>query len=269
MLLLEQGQLSCGTTWRAAGWSACCGPPRAAPGWSSTRRGCTRGWRHETGLTAGFRRCGGLIVARPRKRMTAARGGPRPRRRPTAIEAEMITPAAGPGAVPALAGRRPGRCNLAARQRPGQPGRPDRRAGPGRAAARGHDPGADQGHRHPSRGRRGRPGCPRRRAATSRPRSWSTAPGQWAKQVARLVGVTVPLHSAEHFYVVTEQIDGVQPGPAGAARPGRLYLHQGRGRRPGRRRLRAGRQALGRPRRAALPVRVPAARARTGTTSRS
>ncbi len=36
--------------------------------------------------------------------------------------------------------------------------------------------------------------------------------GQWAKQVGAMCGVTVPLHSAEHFYVVTEQIDGVHPG---------------------------------------------------------
>ena len=33
--------------------------------------------------------------------------------------------------------------------------------------------------------------------------------GQWAKAVGALAGVNVPLHSAEHFYVVTEQIDGV------------------------------------------------------------
>jgi 4-methylaminobutanoate oxidase (formaldehyde-forming) len=33
--------------------------------------------------------------------------------------------------------------------------------------------------------------------------------GQWAKQVGALAGVNVPLHSAEHFYVVTEQIPGV------------------------------------------------------------
>ena len=49
------------------------------------------------------------------------------------------------------------------------------------------------------------------------------------------------------------------PGPADPARPGRLHLHQGGGRRAGRRRLRARGQALGRARRAALPVRVPAA----------
>ena len=33
--------------------------------------------------------------------------------------------------------------------------------------------------------------------------------GQWAKQVGSMAGVNVPLHSAEHFYVVTEAIAGV------------------------------------------------------------
>jgi 4-methylaminobutanoate oxidase (formaldehyde-forming) len=35
--------------------------------------------------------------------------------------------------------------------------------------------------------------------------------GQWARQVGRLCGVSVPLHSAEHMYVVTGRIDGVHP----------------------------------------------------------
>jgi 4-methylaminobutanoate oxidase (formaldehyde-forming) len=35
--------------------------------------------------------------------------------------------------------------------------------------------------------------------------------GQWAKAVGRLAGVTVPLHSAEHMYIVTGRIDGVHP----------------------------------------------------------
>ena len=35
--------------------------------------------------------------------------------------------------------------------------------------------------------------------------------GQWAKQVGAMAGVNVPLHSAEHFYVVSEHIDGVHP----------------------------------------------------------
>jgi 4-methylaminobutanoate oxidase (formaldehyde-forming) len=36
--------------------------------------------------------------------------------------------------------------------------------------------------------------------------------GQWAKALGDLVGVTVPLHSAEHFYVVTEPVPGTSPG---------------------------------------------------------
>jgi glycine cleavage system aminomethyltransferase T len=35
--------------------------------------------------------------------------------------------------------------------------------------------------------------------------------GQWARQFGRLAGVNVPLFSAEHFYVVTDRIEGVQP----------------------------------------------------------
>ncbi|MCZ4313361.1 FAD-dependent oxidoreductase [Comamonadaceae bacterium G21597-S1] len=35
--------------------------------------------------------------------------------------------------------------------------------------------------------------------------------GQWARQFGRLAGVNVPLYSAEHFYVVTGKIAGVTP----------------------------------------------------------
>src|SRR4051812_2684933 len=33
--------------------------------------------------------------------------------------------------------------------------------------------------------------------------------GQWAHQVGAMAGVSVPLHSAEHYYVVTDQVEGV------------------------------------------------------------
>ena len=35
--------------------------------------------------------------------------------------------------------------------------------------------------------------------------------GQWARQLGRLAGVNVPLYSAEHFYIVTDTIPGVHP----------------------------------------------------------
>ena len=43
--------------------------------------------------------------------------------------------------------------------------------------------------------------------------------GQWAKQIGAMAGVNVPLHSAEHFYVVTEPIDGVHPTCRSCATP--------------------------------------------------
>ena len=35
--------------------------------------------------------------------------------------------------------------------------------------------------------------------------------GMWARQVGKLAGVNVPLHAAEHYYLITEPIEGVTP----------------------------------------------------------
>ncbi|NQV84637.1 MAG: FAD-dependent oxidoreductase [Rhodospirillales bacterium] len=37
------------------------------------------------------------------------------------------------------------------------------------------------------------------------------AAGMWSRDIAATVGVTVPLHACEHFYIVTEPFDGVTP----------------------------------------------------------
>ena len=61
VLLLEQGQLSCGTTWHAAGLVGQLRAWRAAPGSSSTRPSCTSGsrprpgWRPASSGAAGSR----------------------------------------------------------------------------------------------------------------------------------------------------------------------------------------------------------------------
>ncbi len=36
--------------------------------------------------------------------------------------------------------------------------------------------------------------------------------GMWAREVGRMAGANVPLHAAEHFYIVTENFDGMVPG---------------------------------------------------------
>ena len=35
--------------------------------------------------------------------------------------------------------------------------------------------------------------------------------GQWARKLGLMCGVDVPLHSAEHLYIVTEKMEGVHP----------------------------------------------------------
>ena len=110
----------------------------------------------------------------------------------------------------------------------------------------------DRRRRAEDRRRAPRDRRPHRPRATSRPRWSSTAPASGPRRSADQVGVTVPLHSAEHFYVVTDADRGRAPGPADHARPRRLHLLQGGGRRPGRRRLRARGQAVAR-RRTTIP----------------
>ena len=170
-------------------------------------------------------------------------------------------PGAGGRALPADGHRRPGRCALAAGRRQGQPDRPDLRAGPGGAGPRRDDPAADPGHRHPDRPRRGdrgahrRPGTGRHRGRDRR--QLRRAVGQAGRRLVRGDRAAALLRALLRGHRADRRGG---PGPAGAPRPGRLHLLQGGGGRPGRRRLRAGRQAVGLPRGHPAAVRVPAAR---------
>ena len=73
VLMLEQGQLYCGTTWHAAGLV---GQLRASEAGTRLVQYSTRLYERleaETGQATGFRRCGGVTVARTADRMTALR----------------------------------------------------------------------------------------------------------------------------------------------------------------------------------------------------
>ena len=211
VLLLEQGQLSCGTTWHAAGLV---GQLRASEAGTRLVQYSTQLYERlelETGLSTGFRRCGGVTVARTADRMTQLR-----RTAATAeayqLDCELISPRQARELYPVLnTDDLEGAIWL-----PGD-GRADP-TGLTAALARGardrgrHHQGAHPRHRasrrrSPRRAEGSPASAPTR--ATSRRRSWSTAPASGPSRSARCAGVTVPLHSAEHFYVVTEQIDGV------------------------------------------------------------
>ena len=46
------------------------------------------------------------------------------------------------------------------------------------------------------------------------------ASGIWTRQLASAIGVNVPLQACEHFYIVTEPIEGVLPGMPTLRDPG-------------------------------------------------
>ena len=206
VLLLEQGQLSCGTTWHAAGLV---GQLRASEnGTRLVQYSCELYERleAETGLGTGFRRCGGVTVARTRDRMTQLR-----RTAATAeayqLDCELISPARARELYPILRDD-----DLqGAIWLPG-----DGRANPTdltAALARGaRDKGVTISEHTRVTGILTRDNTVtgvRTGHGDVEAEIVVNCAGQWAKAVGALAGVTVPLHSAEHFYVVTEQIDGV------------------------------------------------------------
>ena len=208
VLLLEQGQLSCGTTWHAAGLV---GQLRASEAGTRLVQYSTALYERleaETGQATGFRRCGGVTVARTADRMTALA-----RTAATAqaynIDCELISPAEAADRYPLL-----NAADLAgAIWLPG-----DGRANPvdlTAALARGaRQRGVSIRERVRVTGvtvRDGRASGVRTDHGDVQAEVVVNCAGQWAKQVGALAGVTVPLHSAEHFYVVTEQIEGVHP----------------------------------------------------------
>ncbi len=206
VLLLEQGHLSGGTTWHAAGLV---GQLRATE--SGTRlvqysASLYESLEAEVGLSAGFKRVGGVTVARTTDRMTQLR-----RTAASAdaygLECELLTPAQALERYPLLRTED----LVGALWLPG-----DGTANPTDVTASLAKGARDlgvvvlEGTRVV--------GISQRRGVVTGVRTDRgdieaeivvNCAGQWAKAVGALAGVNVPLHSAEHFYVVTEQIEGV------------------------------------------------------------
>src|SRR6185503_4379979 len=69
VLLLEQGKLTCGTTWHAAGLVGQMRPTRTMTRMSKYGIELYRTLEAETGLATGWKKCGSVNVARTRERM--------------------------------------------------------------------------------------------------------------------------------------------------------------------------------------------------------
>ncbi|MGI9162856.1 MAG: GcvT family protein [Mycobacterium sp.] len=206
--LLEQGQLSCGTTWHAAGLV---GQLRASESGTRLVQYSTELYadlERETGLTAGYLQCGGVTVARTEDRMTQLR---RTAANAAAydLECELLSPAQALDRYPVMRiDDLVGAIWLPA----------DGRANPTdltMALAKG---ARQRGARVIEHVRvldvltsEGRVTGVRTDAGDIEAEIVVNCAGQWAKAVGAMAGVNVPLYSAEHFYVVTETIAGVHP----------------------------------------------------------
>src|SRR5829696_2539890 len=208
VVLLEQGQLSCGTTWHAAGLV---GQLRASESATRLVQYSTQLYaelERETGLSAGYKQCGGVTVARTADRMVQLR---RTAAAAAAfdMDCELLTPQQALEHYPVM------RVDdlVGAIWLPG-----DGKANPTDltfALAKG---ARMRGTRIIERVRvtdvlthDGRVSGVRTDMGDIEAEIVVNCAGQWAKQVGAMAGVNVPLHSAEHFYVVSEAIDGVHP----------------------------------------------------------
>ncbi len=208
VVLLEQGQLSSGTTWHAAGLV---GQLRANQSGTRLVQYSTELYSDleaEVGLATGFKRCGGVTVARTEDRMTQLR-----RTAATAeafdLECELLSAQEALERYPVMQVDD----LVGAIWLPG-----DGKANPTdltSALAK----GARQGGAQIFERTRvldvlvtdGRVSGVRTDDGDLEAEVVVNCAGQWAKAVGSLAGVNVPLHSAEHFYVVTDPFDGVHP----------------------------------------------------------
>ncbi len=208
VVLLEQGHLSGGSTWHAAGLV---GPLRASESgtrlvqYSAELYAALEG---ETGLATGYRDTGGVIVARTEDRMVQLR---RTAANAAAydLECELVSPERAQELWPAMQVDDV----LGALWLPG-----DGTVNPTdltQSLAR----GARTGGARVLEGIRVTGVAVADRRVTGVETDAGAiecdvvvnCAGQWAAAVGAMAGVTVPLHSCEHFYVVTEAVEGVHP----------------------------------------------------------
>jgi len=217
VILLEQGQLSCGTTWHAAGLV---GQLRAQESMTKLIRYSTALYAEleaDTGLATGWKQCGSLSVARTAERMTQLKRTAAVARA-YGVTCEVIGAREAGDLWPVM------RTDdlLGAVWLPG-----DGKANPTdltQALARGarmrgarivENTRVTAIHTRDTHGSREATGVAWRNKdgdeGSINADIVVNCAGQWAKAVGRLCGVTVPLHSAEHYYIVTDRIEGVHP----------------------------------------------------------
>jgi len=208
VLLLEQGKLTCGTTWHAAGLVGQMRPNRNMTQMSRYGIELYAKLEAETGLATGWKQCGSVNVAATKERMQVY-AKQAALARSFGVEVEVISAQRAGELYPLL--------------------RTDDLHGglwiPGDGKANPADLTMSLAKGARNRGvkivedvevigvltERGRVTGVRTSQGDVACEVLVNCAGQWARQFGRLAGVNVPLYSAEHFYIVTDRITGVHP----------------------------------------------------------
>jgi glycine cleavage system aminomethyltransferase T/glycine/D-amino acid oxidase-like deaminating enzyme len=209
VVVLEQGTLSCGTTWHAAGIIGQVRPTASMTRLARYSIDLYSRLEEETGFSTGWRQCGALWVARTDDRVTHLQRAIS-QAKVFGSAAEMISPRETKDRYPLL-----NTDDLKAAvwlPEDGTANPTDLTQALARGAAM-----------------RGVTVCERTKVVSidvtdGVVRSVTTAEGtiecetlvvaagQWSKAIGDSIGVTIPLHPAQHFYVVSEPIDGIKSG---------------------------------------------------------
>ncbi|MEP7330411.1 MAG: FAD-dependent oxidoreductase, partial [Betaproteobacteria bacterium] len=212
VVLLEQGSLTCGTTWHAAGLVGQTRATRNATRMSQYGIELYASLEAETGLATGWKACGSLNVARTPERLQSMQRQ-MARARSFGIDFEFISPDEAGVIAPIL--------------------RTDDLVGavhiPGDGKVNPTDLTQSLAKGARMRGARivehmqvtaveineGRVTAVRWKNADGEGRiecaTLVNCAGQWAREFGARAGVNVPLYAAEHFYIVTTPIPGVTP----------------------------------------------------------
>jgi len=212
VVLLEQGRLTCGTTWHAAGLVGQTRATRNATRMSRYGIELYASLERETGLATGWKQCGSVNVAKTAERMKLMRRQ-MARAQSFGVEFEWLSPDDVAARVPLLRTD-----DLAGGV--WIPG--DGKANPtdlAQSLAKGarmrgarifENTQATAVHQRNHRVERIEWRCGDERGEI-RCESIVNCAGQWAREFGLLAGAAVPLQSAEHFYIVTEPMPGVTP----------------------------------------------------------
>ncbi len=208
VLLLEQGTLTSGTTWHAAGLVGQMRPNRNMTRMSKYGIELYSMLEAETGLATGWKQCGSVNVARTPERMQVLRKQAS-MARSFGVDVEVISAQRAGELYPIL------RTDdlQGAIWIPG-----DGKANPAdlcMSLAKGARNLGVKIHEHVEVTgviqQAGRACGVRTALGDVQCEVVVNCGGQWARQFGRLAGVNVPLFSAEHFYIVTDVIAGVHP----------------------------------------------------------